>query len=75
MKQSILIKNNISSLIIPQGLIDLLVENSLSRQQLSTMSIDELAIQLGIDTEAAKIIINAVTNSSNGMIHDMRELR
>jgi hypothetical protein len=39
------------------------------------MSIDELAIQLGIDTEAAKIIINAVTNSSNGMIHDMRELR
>jgi hypothetical protein len=39
------------------------------------MSIDDLAIILSIDIEAAKIIINSVTNYSNLMFRDMRELR
>lgn len=74
MKQSALMKNNLNSLDIPQGMIDLLVENSLSRERLSTMTIDDLALLLRIDTEAAKLILNALTDSSNYMIHDMREL-
>ena len=75
MKQSALMQDNLNSLVIPQGLIDLLIENSLSRERLSTMTIDDLALLLGIDTDAAKLILNALTNSSNYMIHDMRELR
>ncbi len=75
MKQSALMKDNLNSLVIPQGLIDLLIENSLSRERLSTMTIDDLALLLSIDTEAAKLILNALTKSSNYMIHDMRELR
>src|SRR5687767_5985618 len=74
MKQSALMKNNLNSLVIPQGLIDLLIENSLSRERLSRMTIDELAFLLSIDNEAAKLILNALTNSSKYMIHDMREL-
>ena len=74
MKQSALMKNNLNSLDIPQGMIDLLVENSLSRERLSTMTIDDLALLLRIDTEAAKLILNALTDSFNYMIHDMREL-
>lgn len=75
MKQSALVKDDLNSLVIPQGLIDLLIENSLSRERLSRMTIDDLGLLLNIDTEAAKLILNALTNSSNYMIHDMRELR
>jgi hypothetical protein len=69
------VTDELDSLDIPQGLIDLLVENSLNRERLLRMSIDDLAFVLNIDIEAAKIIINAVTNYSNFMFHDMRELR
>jgi hypothetical protein len=69
------VTDELDSLDIPQGLIDLLVENSLDRERLLRMSIDDLAFVLNIDIEAAKIIINSVTNSSNFMFHDMRELR
>jgi hypothetical protein len=75
MKQSALMKDDFNSLIIPQGLIDLLIENSLSRERLSRITIDDLDLLLNIDTAAAKLILNALTNSSNYMIHDMRELR
>jgi len=69
------VTDDLNSLDIPQGLIDLLVENSLDRERLLRMSIDDLAFVLNIDIEAAKIIINSVTNYSNFMLHDMRELR
>jgi hypothetical protein len=69
------VTDELDSLDIPQGLVDLLVENSLNRERLLRMSIDDLAFVLNIDIEAAKIIINAVTNYSNFMFHDMRELR
>ena len=69
------VTDELDSLDIPQGLVDLLVENSLNRERLLRMSIDDLAFILNIDIEAAKIIINAVTNYSNFMFHDMRELR
>lgn len=69
------VTDELDSLDIPQGLIDLLVENSLNRERLLRMSIDDLAFVLNIDIEAAKIIINSVTNYSNFMFHDMRELR
>lgn len=69
------VTDELDSLDIPQGLIDLLVENSLNKERLLRMSIDDLAFVLNIDIEAAKIIINAVTNYSNFMFHDMRELR
>jgi hypothetical protein len=69
------VTDELDSLDIPQGLIDLLVENSLDRERLLRMSIDDLAFVLNIDIEAAKIIINSITNSSNFMFHDMRELR
>jgi hypothetical protein len=69
------VTDDLNSLDMPQGLIDLLVENSLDRERLLTMTIDDLAFVLNIDIEAAKIIINSVTNYSNFMLHDMRELR
>lgn len=69
------VTDELDSLDIPQGLIDLLVENSLNRERLLRMRIDDLAFILNIDIEAAKIIINSVTNYSNFMFHDMRELR
>ncbi len=75
MKQSALMKENLNSLVIPRGLIDLLIENSLSRERLSTMTIDDLTLLLSMDAEAAKLILNALTKSSDYMIHDMRELR
>jgi len=75
MKQTALMKDNLNSLVIPQGLIDLLIENSLSRERLSTMTIDDLTLLLSIDAEAAKLILNALTKSSNYMVLDMRELR
>jgi hypothetical protein len=69
------VTDDLSSLDIPQGLIDLLAKNSLDRERLLRMSIDDLAFVLNIDIEAAKIIINSVTNYANFMLHDMRELR
>jgi hypothetical protein len=69
------VTDDLSSLDMPQGLIDLLIENSLDRERLLRMSVDDLAFVLNIDIEAAKIIINSVTNYSNFMLHDMRELR
>lgn len=69
------VTDDLNSLDMPQGLIDLLIENSLDRERLLKMSIDELAFILNIDIEAAKIIINSVSNYSNFMFHDMRELR
>lgn len=69
------VTDDLNSLDMPQGLIDLLVENSLNRERLLRMSIDDLAFVLNIDIEAAKIIINSVTNYSDLMLHDMRELR
>lgn len=69
------VTDELDSLDIPQGLKDLLVENSLNRERLLRMSVDDLAFILNIDIEAAKIIINSVTNYSNFMFHDMRELR
>ncbi len=75
MKQSALMKDSLNSLDIPQGLIDLLIENSLSRERLSGMTIDDLTLLLSIDAEVAKLILNALTKLPNYMIHDMRELR
>jgi hypothetical protein len=39
------------------------------------MIIDHLSLNLNIDIEAAKLILNTVTNHSSVMHHDMRELR
>ena len=69
------VTDDLNSIDIPQGLIELLIENSLDRERLLKMSIDELAFILNIDIEAAKIIINSVANYSNFMFHDRRELR
>ncbi len=69
------VTDELSSLDMPQALLDLLIENSFDRERLLKMSIDDLAIILSIDIEAAKIIINSVTNYSNLMFQDMRELR
>lgn len=69
------ITDDLNSLDMPRGLIDLLVENSLDRERLARMSIDDLAFILNIDIEAAKIVINSVTNYSDFTLHDMRELR
>ena len=69
------VTDELSSLDIPQALVDLLLENSFDRERLLKMNIDDLAIILSIDVEAAKIIINSVTDYSNLMFHDMRELR
>jgi hypothetical protein len=69
------ITDDLNSLDMPQGLIELLIENSLDRERLLKMSIDYLAFVLNIDIEAEKIIINSVANYSNSMFHDMRELR
>jgi len=69
------VTDDLNSLDMPQGLIDLLVEKSLNRERLLRMTIDDLAFVLNIDIEAAKIIINSVTNYSDFMLHDMRELR
>lgn len=69
------VTDELSSLDMPQALLDLLIANSFDRERLLKMSIDDLAIILSIDIEAAKIIINSVTNYSNLMFHDMRELR
>jgi hypothetical protein len=69
------VTDDLSSLDMPQALLDLLIENSFDRERLLKMSIDELAIILSIDIEPAKFIINSVTNYSNLKFHDMRELR
>jgi hypothetical protein len=69
------VTDDLNSLDLSQGLIDLLVENSLDRKRLLRMGIDDLAFILNIDIEAVKIILNSVTNYSNFMLHDMKELR
>jgi hypothetical protein len=50
------ITDDLNSLEIREGLIDLLLENSLNRERLLSMSVDDLACVLGIDIESAKII-------------------
>ena len=70
-----LASNERNSLQLPQALIDLLIENSFDRERLSKMNIGDLAVILSIDIETAKIIINSVSNYSNMMFHNMRELR
>jgi hypothetical protein len=69
-----IVTDELNSLDIPSRLIDLLIDNSLNRERLLKMTVDDLAFILGIDIEAAKIIINSVTNYSNLMVQDMREL-
>ena len=69
-----IVTDDLNSLDIPCGLIDLLIENSLTRERLLKMTVDDLTIILCIDIEAAKIIISSVTNYSNLMVQDMKEL-
>lgn len=69
------ITDELNSLELPQALIDLLIENSFDRERLSKMNVDDLAVILSIDIENSKIIINSVSNYSNMMFHNMRELR
>lgn len=69
------ITHELNSLELPQALIDLLVENSFDKERISRMNIDDLAVILSIDIETAKIIVNSVSNYSNLMFHNMRELR
>lgn len=54
------VTDELSSLDMPQALVDLLIENSFDRERLLKMSMDDLAIILSIDIEAAKIIISSV---------------
>lgn len=54
------VTDELSSLDMPQALLDLLIENSFDRERLLKMSMDDLAIILSIDIEAAKIIISSV---------------
>ena len=69
------VTDELCSLNMPQVLLDLLIENSLDRERLLKISVDDLTNILGIDIDAAKIIINSVTNYSGLMLHNMRELR
>ena len=69
------ITDELNSLELPQALIDLLIENSFDRERLSKMNVDDLAVILSIDIETSKIIINSVSNYSNMIFHNMRELR
>ena len=69
------ITDELYSLELPQALIDLLIENSFDKERISRMNIDDLAVILSIDIETAKIIVNSVSNYSNLMFHNMRELR
>ncbi|HEY6949625.1 MAG TPA: hypothetical protein VI146_03370 [Nitrososphaeraceae archaeon] len=70
-----MLADELNSLELPQALIDLLVENSFDKERISRMNIDDLAVILSIDIETAKIIVNSVSNYSNLMFHNMRELR
>ena len=70
-----LASNELNSLELPQALIDLLVGNSFNKERISRMNIDDLAVILSIDIETAKIIVNFVSNYSNLMFHNMKELR
>ena len=69
------ITDELYSLELPEALIDLLIENSFDKERISKMNMDDLAVILSIDIETAKIIINSVSNYSNMMFHNMRELR
>ena len=51
-----IVTDDLNSLDIPCGLIDLLIEISLTRERLLKMTVDDLAFILSIDIEAAKII-------------------
>jgi hypothetical protein len=51
-----MVTDDLNSLDIPCGLIDLLIENSMTRERLLKMTVDDLAFILSIDIEAAKII-------------------
>jgi hypothetical protein len=66
--------DNLNSLNIPPALRELLIANSFDRERLLEMNIDDLAVILNIDIEAAKIISNSVTNYSGLTVHNMREL-
>jgi len=70
-----LLKDQLSLLNIPVALIDLIKQNYLDRDAIAKMTIDDLSLALNIDIEAAKLILNAVTNYSGVMHRDMRELR
>ena len=52
-----IVTDDLSSLDILCGLIDLLIEYSMTRERLLRISVDDLAFILNIDIEAAKIII------------------
>ena len=67
------IKDDLDLLNIPPALIEVLQIHSLNRDRLMTMTADDLSTYLNIDIEAAKLIINSVTNPRS-MYHDMREL-
>ena len=49
------VTDELSSLDMPQALLDLLIENSFDRERLLKMSIDDLAIILSIDIEVQKL--------------------
>ena len=51
-----IVTDDLSSLDIPCGLIDLLIEYSMTRERLLRISVNDLALILNIDIEAAKII-------------------
>lgn len=70
-----LFRHGIKSLAIPDVLKDLILKHSLDKKQILNMKIDDLASVLECDFETAKIILNAVRNSSNkSMLHQMTEL-
>lgn len=75
MLSSASITDDIKSLDIPDALIELLLENSLNREQILRLSVDDLACILTIDIETAKIIQSSVRKKSNNwMKQEMTEL-
>jgi hypothetical protein len=68
------VTDDLNSLDMPQGLIELLIKNSVDRERTLKISIDEMAFILNIEIEAAKIIINSVANYSKFMFHDIENL-
>lgn len=69
------ISDDIKSLDMPEALIQLLLKNSLNREQLLRMTADDLACVLNIDIEAAKIIQSSLRKAlSNLMMQQMTQL-
>lgn len=69
------ITDDVNALDIPDALIELLLENSLNKEHLLRITVDDLACLLCIDIDAAKIIQSSVRNqSSNQMTQEMTEL-